>query len=219
MLAALHSIDPDERRSRRPRSPRRLRRPPAADVVRVVDGVGRVRRLRRPARARAARRCCRRRSPNRVRRGSCTATSGRTTRCSRRRATSRPCSTGSWPRSAIRSPTSPTRSTPGPSPATRACTAPTRRRRCRAFPTRAELIARYAAITGADLSNLAYYRAFNSWKTACILHGVYARYQAGQKSTEGVDLEAPDARGSSLADSPSRRPTRVPGARMTRADG
>ena len=58
------------------------------------------------------------------------------------------------------------------------------------FPTRAELAARYAAITGADLSNLAYYRAFNSWKTGCILHGVYARYQAGQKSTEGVDLEA-----------------------------
>jgi aminoglycoside phosphotransferase (APT) family kinase protein len=56
------------------------------------------------------------------------------------------------------------------------------------FPTRAELTARYAAATGANLSNLAYYRTFNSWKTACILHGVYARYQAGQKSTEGVDL-------------------------------
>ncbi len=56
------------------------------------------------------------------------------------------------------------------------------------FPTRAELATRYAAATGADLSNLAYYRAFNSWKTACIVHGVYARYQAGQKSTEGVDL-------------------------------
>jgi aminoglycoside phosphotransferase (APT) family kinase protein len=57
------------------------------------------------------------------------------------------------------------------------------------FPTRAELAARYAALTGADLSNLGYYRAFNSWKTACIVHGVYARYQAGQKSTEGVDLD------------------------------
>ena len=57
------------------------------------------------------------------------------------------------------------------------------------FPSRADLIERYAAITGADLSNLAYYRTFNSWKTGCILHGVYARYRAGQKSTEGVDLE------------------------------
>jgi aminoglycoside phosphotransferase (APT) family kinase protein len=58
------------------------------------------------------------------------------------------------------------------------------------FPSRAELIERYASATGADLTDLAYYRTFNSWKTACILHGVYARYRAGQKSTEGVDLEA-----------------------------
>jgi aminoglycoside phosphotransferase (APT) family kinase protein len=56
------------------------------------------------------------------------------------------------------------------------------------FPDRGVLMARYAAATGADLSHLAYYRAFNSWKLGCILHGVYARYRAGQKSTEGVDL-------------------------------
>lgn len=56
------------------------------------------------------------------------------------------------------------------------------------FPARQEIIERYAAATGADLSHLAYYRAFNSWKLGCILHGVYARYQAGQKSTEGVDV-------------------------------
>ncbi len=57
------------------------------------------------------------------------------------------------------------------------------------FPSRDEMIARYATATGADLSDLAYYRAFNSFKTACILHGVYARYRAGQKSTEGVDVD------------------------------
>ena len=57
------------------------------------------------------------------------------------------------------------------------------------FPSRNDLIERYAAATGADLSNLAFYRTFNSFKTACILHGVYARYRAGQKSTEGVDLD------------------------------
>lgn len=62
------------------------------------------------------------------------------------------------------------------------------------FPSRADLIDRYAAATGADLSNLAYYRCFNAWKTACILHGVYARYRAGQKSTEGVDLDGLFAR-------------------------
>jgi aminoglycoside phosphotransferase (APT) family kinase protein len=62
------------------------------------------------------------------------------------------------------------------------------------FPSRAELIERYAATTGADLSHLDYYRSFNAWKTACILHGVYARYRAGQKSAEGVDLDALFAR-------------------------
>jgi hypothetical protein len=36
---------------------------------------------------------------------------------------------------------------------------------------------------------LDYYVGFNNWKTAAILHGVYARYRAGQKSTEGVDLD------------------------------
>ncbi len=57
------------------------------------------------------------------------------------------------------------------------------------FPSREVLAQRYADITGADLSQLPYYRAFNSFKTACILHGVYARYLMGQKSTEGVDID------------------------------
>ena len=57
------------------------------------------------------------------------------------------------------------------------------------FPSRRDLAARYADRTGRDLSNLPYYIAFNRWKTACIVHGVYARYMQGKKSTEGVDLE------------------------------
>ena len=56
------------------------------------------------------------------------------------------------------------------------------------FPSRQDLIARYQSATGADLGQLAYYRAFNWWKLACIIHGVYARYMEGKKSTEGVDL-------------------------------
>ena len=56
------------------------------------------------------------------------------------------------------------------------------------------LIDRYATATGADLSKLDFYVAFNHFKTACILHGVYARYRMGQKSTEGVDMEALKAR-------------------------
>lgn len=57
------------------------------------------------------------------------------------------------------------------------------------FPPRSVLAQRYAERTGRDLSNLSYYVAFNRWKSACIVHGVYARYMEGKKSTEGVDLE------------------------------
>lgn len=56
------------------------------------------------------------------------------------------------------------------------------------FPTRGELAARYGSRTGRDLSGLDYYLGFNRWKTAAIIHGVYARYVQGQKSSEGVDL-------------------------------
>ncbi|MEM9040688.1 MAG: phosphotransferase family protein [Actinomycetota bacterium] len=51
------------------------------------------------------------------------------------------------------------------------------------------LIDHYAEATGADLSRLGYYRAYNWFKTACIIHGVYARYRLGMKSTEGVDMD------------------------------
>ena len=43
--------------------------------------------------------------------------------------------------------------------------------------------------TSRDLSRLGYYIGFNRWKSACIVHGVYARYMEGKKSTEGIDLE------------------------------
>ncbi|WP_197279763.1 phosphotransferase family protein [Rhodopseudomonas sp. AAP120] len=57
------------------------------------------------------------------------------------------------------------------------------------FPSRTMLANRYAARTGRDLSKLDYYIGFNRWKSAAIIHGVYARYMAGQKSAEGVDLD------------------------------
>ena len=56
------------------------------------------------------------------------------------------------------------------------------------FPSRQQLLTRYAQVSGADVSGIDYYVAFNHWKTACILAGVAARYDAGQKSTEGVDV-------------------------------
>ena len=57
------------------------------------------------------------------------------------------------------------------------------------FPLRRDLVARYAGRTGRDLSLLDYYAGFNRWKTAAIVHGVYARYREGKKSAEGVDLD------------------------------
>ena len=57
------------------------------------------------------------------------------------------------------------------------------------FPSRTELAARYGEQTGRDLSHLDYYVGFNRWKTAAIVHGVYARYCAGNKSSDDVDLD------------------------------
>ena len=56
------------------------------------------------------------------------------------------------------------------------------------FPERAELVAAYAAATGADLTGIDYYIAWANWKTACIVQGVYRRYLDGQLSSEGVDV-------------------------------
>ena len=58
------------------------------------------------------------------------------------------------------------------------------------LPLRGELAQRYSERTGFPVDLLDYYVGFNHWKTAAILHGVYARYRAGQKSTEGVDMDS-----------------------------
>jgi aminoglycoside phosphotransferase (APT) family kinase protein len=58
------------------------------------------------------------------------------------------------------------------------------------FPSRAELQAHYAARSDLDCSAMPFYLAFSYWKLACINQGVWARYHAGQKSTEGVDVDA-----------------------------
>lgn len=58
------------------------------------------------------------------------------------------------------------------------------------FPSRTQLADRYAQKTGRDLSLLDFYVGFNRWKSACISHGVYARYCEGKKSTDGIDVDA-----------------------------
>ncbi len=47
------------------------------------------------------------------------------------------------------------------------------------FPSKAEVVQRYAAASGRDISDLDYYVAFGFWKLTCIIAGVYARYAGG----------------------------------------
>lgn len=49
------------------------------------------------------------------------------------------------------------------------------------FPVREEMLARYEAATGADLSALGFYRAFQYWRLGAILEGVYSRYLHGTR--------------------------------------
>jgi aminoglycoside phosphotransferase (APT) family kinase protein len=56
------------------------------------------------------------------------------------------------------------------------------------FPSRADLVERYATATGRDLSQLSFYVAFAYWKLACILEGVYARYVAGAMGGDDFDV-------------------------------
>ena len=57
------------------------------------------------------------------------------------------------------------------------------------FPDRRALVERYAAASPLDLSDVGFYVAFAHWKVACILDGVYERYEAGGGggSEESVD--------------------------------
>ena len=59
------------------------------------------------------------------------------------------------------------------------------------FPTSDEIAERYAARTGRDLTDLAFYRAFADWKLAVILEGVHSRYLAGTSMGEGYDRVGP----------------------------
>jgi aminoglycoside phosphotransferase (APT) family kinase protein len=47
------------------------------------------------------------------------------------------------------------------------------------FPRRDEMVAMYMRLTGADVSRIRYHEAFQAWRLAAILEGVYARYLHG----------------------------------------
>jgi aminoglycoside phosphotransferase (APT) family kinase protein len=55
------------------------------------------------------------------------------------------------------------------------------------FPPADHIAQRYAALTGRDVSHLAYYRAFSDFRLAVIAEGVHARYLAGMADGEGYD--------------------------------
>ncbi len=53
------------------------------------------------------------------------------------------------------------------------------------FPVRAQLVQRYARLSGRDVSNLPYWVAFSRWRLACIGVGVRTRYLAGHMADDG----------------------------------
>ncbi len=69
------------------------------------------------------------------------------------------------------------------------------------FPTYGELVDRYAARTGRDVSEIDYYVAFSCWRLAVITEGVYARYLHGAMGDQTTDLENAKRSVEYLADS------------------
>ncbi|MER7014716.1 phosphotransferase family protein [Saccharopolyspora sp. NPDC000359] len=70
------------------------------------------------------------------------------------------------------------------------------------FPDRAQVVDRYAALTGRDVSDLPYYVAFQRWRSCCIGAGVRARYLAGVMGDDGyvaADRAAGELRQAQLA--------------------
>ena len=59
------------------------------------------------------------------------------------------------------------------------------------FMRRAEVAARYAELTGRDISNAGYYMAFGCYKLAVVLEGIHARFLQHQTVGEGFEREGP----------------------------
>lgn len=52
------------------------------------------------------------------------------------------------------------------------------------LPTRAEVVERYAARTGIDVSRISWYQAFSCWRTAVVCQQLYNRYLHGDSADE-----------------------------------
>ena len=62
------------------------------------------------------------------------------------------------------------------------------------FPSRREIVARYEAATGWDVSRIHYYRAFVLWRIAIIAEGIKRRYASGAMGSKQGDLDALEQR-------------------------
>jgi aminoglycoside phosphotransferase (APT) family kinase protein len=68
------------------------------------------------------------------------------------------------------------------------------------FPARAQLVERYARLSGRDVSDLPYWVAFSRWRAACIGVGVRARYLAGHMADDGYAAQTRAGEGARLAE-------------------
>ncbi len=59
------------------------------------------------------------------------------------------------------------------------------------FLRRSEAAARYAELTGRDISGIGYYIAFGCFKLAVVLEGIHARFLQKQTVGEGFEREGP----------------------------
>jgi aminoglycoside phosphotransferase (APT) family kinase protein len=58
------------------------------------------------------------------------------------------------------------------------------------FPTVDDALKHYEKVSGRDLSNIDYFIAFSSWRLACILEGVYARFLQGNMGDQDMQMVA-----------------------------
>ena len=58
------------------------------------------------------------------------------------------------------------------------------------FAAHDEIVARYAELSGRDVSDVGYWMAFNAWRSAAISEGVYRRYIDGKMGALPDDVEA-----------------------------
>jgi aminoglycoside phosphotransferase (APT) family kinase protein len=80
------------------------------------------------------------------------------------------------------------------------------------FPSRDEIVERYAARSGFDLSDVEYYRAFSYWRSAAIVEGVKRRYIEGVMVDDEVDPVVYDRRVVTLAALSRQRITTLVGS-------